>query len=319
MSWSSSNPSVVSVGPRGLVTARGNGTATIRATSGGVSTTVAITVEQASTTVNITPAAAKLIALGDTIQLNATIKDGKNQPIPGAIVRWSSSNPSVVSVGPRGLVTARGNGAVYIKATSGAESSTASITVVQLPTTIEISPVNLFPIVAGQTLQLSAAVRDANNYLITDAVINWVIGNPSVAAISPTGLVTARSNGRTTVRASSGGLFSQLVTITVPDTTGPSIVSGTVSDGNTRVNIGPINASGFRFDFDEPIIGSIKLTNEVGTDLNWIANVLGQTATLTVVPGQELVNSRTYKIEIDVKDGANNRKQQTITFVTIIK
>lgn len=317
MSWSSSNPSVASVSADGLITALGNGTAAIKATSGGASTTVAITVTQASAAVNITPASAKLIALGDTIQLSATVKDKRNQLITGAI-RWSSSNPLVVSVSPRGLVTARRNGRVNIIATSGAESSIAIITVVQLPTTIEIRPVSLLPIVAGQTLQLSAAVHDHNNNLIASAEINWASSNPSVADISPTGLVTARSNGRTTVIASSGGL-SQLVTITVPDTTGPSVVSGTVSHGAKRVNIGPINAGGFRFDFDEPIIGSIKLTDEAGRDLNWIANVLGQTATLTVVPGKELVESTTYKIEIDVKDGADNKTKQTIIFVTDLK
>ena len=42
----------------------------------------------------------------------------------------------------------------------------------------------------------------------------------------------------------------------------------------------------------------------------------GQTATLTLIAGQELVNETTYKIEIDVKDGVGNQLQGTITFVT---
>ena len=89
-----------------------------------------------------------------------------------------------------------------------------------------------------------------------------------------------------------------------------------MSHGDIKVEIGPINAVGFRFDFDEPIVGSIQLTDEAGESLNWIANVLGQTATLTVVPGKELVSEKTYKIEIDVNDGANNKTKQTILFVT---
>ena len=315
VSWSSSNPSVASVSTDGLVTALGNGTATIRATSGGASNSVVITVAQRSAAINITPASATLTALGDTIQLSATVKDGKNQPISNAIVSWSSSNSVVVSVSPRGLVTARGNGEVTITATSGAKSLTAVITVEQLTTTIEITPAVPPPIVVGQTLQLSATSADPNNNLIAGAGVNWATSNPSVADINPTGLVIARSNGRTTIIASSGGL-SHTVTITVPDTTGPSVVSGTVSHGDIKIDIGPINAGGFRFDFDEPIIGSIKLTDEAGVNLNWIANVLGQTATLTVVPGKELVDGKTYKIEIDVKDGADNKTKQTITFVT---
>ena len=96
----------------------------------------------------------------------------------------------------------------------------------------------------------------------------------------------------------------------------PVITNGTVADGDADVDPAPINAGGFRFDFDERITGTIKLTDEAGADLNWIANVVGQTATLTAVAGQELVQGTTYRIEIDVKDGAGNRVQGTITFVT---
>ena len=96
----------------------------------------------------------------------------------------------------------------------------------------------------------------------------------------------------------------------------PVITAGTVADGNTDVDSALINAGGFRFDFTEPITGTIKLTDEAGVDLNWIGNVSGQTATLTPVAGQELVNETTYKIEIDIQDGTGNRNSMTITFVT---
>ena len=317
VSWSSSNPSVVTVSASGLTIAHNNGTATLTATSGGASAAAAITVAQASAAIDIIPVSATLTAIGDTIQLSATVKDGKNQPVPGATVSWSSSNPSVVTVSPRGLVTARGNGTATIRVTSGAKSLTAVITVAQLTTTIEITPAVAPLIVVGQTLHLGATVRDPNNNLITDAGVSWASSNSSVATISPTGLVTAQGNGRTTIIASAGGL-SHTVTITVPDTTGPSVITGTVSDGDVKVDVNQINAVGFRFDFDEPIIGSVKLMDETGENLNWIANVLGQTATLTVVPGKELVGSRTYKIEVDVKDGAGNTTKQTITFVSNI-
>ena len=95
----------------------------------------------------------------------------------------------------------------------------------------------------------------------------------------------------------------------------PEIASGTVSDGDVDVDPAVMNA-GIRFDFDEPITGTIKLTDEAGADLNWIANVAGQTATLNAVAGQELVNETTYKIEIDVQDGGGNPLRVTITFVT---
>ena len=94
------------------------------------------------------------------------------------------------------------------------------------------------------------------------------------------------------------------------------ITSGTVSDGAADVDPALINAGGFRFDFDERVTGTIKLTDEAGADLDWIGNVDGQTAILTVIVGQELINETTYKVEIDVQDGSGNQTQRTITFVT---
>ena len=96
----------------------------------------------------------------------------------------------------------------------------------------------------------------------------------------------------------------------------PAITSGTVADRAADVDPAPINAGGFRFDFDEDVTGTIKLTDEAGANLNWIATVVGQTATLTPIAGQELVNGKTYRIEIDLVDGGGNALQTTITFVT---
>ena len=93
------------------------------------------------------------------------------------------------------------------------------------------------------------------------------------------------------------------------------ITSGTVSDGAADVDPALIN-TGIRIDFNEDVTGIIKLTDEAGADLNWIGAVVGHTATLIPVAGQEAINETTYKIEIDVQDGAGNQTQVTITFVT---
>ena len=95
----------------------------------------------------------------------------------------------------------------------------------------------------------------------------------------------------------------------------PEITSATVTWGEVDVDPAVINV-GIRIDFNEDVTGTIKLTDEAGVDLNWIGTVKGQTAWLTAVAGQEAVNETTYKIEIDVQDGAGNPLQVTITFVT---
>jgi len=47
--------------------------------------------------------------------------------------------------------------------------------------------------------------------------------------------------------------------------------------------------------------------------------VENQTATLTPIAGQKLLNGTTYKIEIDVRDRGGWRTQATFSFVTKIK
>ena len=96
----------------------------------------------------------------------------------------------------------------------------------------------------------------------------------------------------------------------------PKITSGTVIDAEVDVDPAPINAGGFWFDFDEPITGTVKLTDEAGNDLNWIGIVHDKTATLFPLAGQELVNKTTYKIDIDVQDSDGKPLQKTIVFVT---
>ena len=161
------------------------------------------------------------------------------------------------------------------------------------------------------TFEEAAVAVTVNGVAATGAGLNWTAS-----------LTLQEGDGQTlevrwTNRDGSSGV--QAVgpyTVRVPDTTPPRITGGTVADGTVDVDPAPINAGGFRFDFDGPVTGTVKLTDEAGADLHWQSSVAGQTATLTAVAGQELVNGTTYKIEIDVQDGVGNRTTATITFVT---
>ena len=82
--WASSDEAVAAVSAEGLVTAAGNGSARITASSGEVSAAVEITVSQAAGSITLTPDEANLTALGATVQLSATVLDGSDQPIAGA-------------------------------------------------------------------------------------------------------------------------------------------------------------------------------------------------------------------------------------------
>ena len=161
------------------------------------------------------------------------------------------------------------------------------------------------------TFDQGVTAATVNGAAATGSGLNWT-ASPALTQGPGQSLNVGWTNRSGTTGSQAVGPY----TVSDPDTDAPVITSGTVDDGAADVDPAPINAGGFRFDFDEPVNGSVKLTDEAGADLNWIANVAGQTATLTAVAGQELANETTYKIEIDVADGSNNALQSTITFVT---
>ena len=74
VTWSSSAAAVATVSVTGLVTAIGNGTATITGTAGQASGTAAVTVAQVAAGITVTPAADTLV-VGDTLRLTAEAAD----------------------------------------------------------------------------------------------------------------------------------------------------------------------------------------------------------------------------------------------------
>jgi alpha-tubulin suppressor-like RCC1 family protein len=137
--WSSNAPAVARVAsvPMGamLATVIGvtAGSATINATSAGVSRTTSVTVgpRRAITSVSVSPAARTLI-VGETKQLTATPTDANGAAIGNRPITWASDNSAVATVGANGQVAAVGVGTARVTATSEGVSGTTSITVTTL-------------------------------------------------------------------------------------------------------------------------------------------------------------------------------------------
>ena len=127
--WSSRASDVATVDGSGLVTAVGNGTATITASAGSASGMAAVTVAQAVTAVTITPVADTL-TVGDTLRLEAEAFDANEHVIAGAEFSWESSDTSVVVVDASGLVQALAEGRATVTATSSEAVGRAELMVV---------------------------------------------------------------------------------------------------------------------------------------------------------------------------------------------
>lgn len=85
--------------------------------------------EDTVASVSVSPDSASLSRIGDVLRLGARARSPAGDPVRGVDYRWSSSDPSVVTVGTDGTVTARGTGTARIVAAAGGEADTASVTV----------------------------------------------------------------------------------------------------------------------------------------------------------------------------------------------
>lgn len=120
LSWASANPAVATVSG-GIVTAVGNGTAAISATSGAAVGTVQVTVQQTVTQVTVTFASDTIRALADTMRATATPRDARGNAVSGRTVTWTSITPAVATVNATtGVVTSVAEGASTIRAADGA-------------------------------------------------------------------------------------------------------------------------------------------------------------------------------------------------------
>lgn len=216
--WSSSNPLVAAVSANGLVTAVSNGTARITAISGSVSAIATITVMQTVGSITLVPSVVTLTAIGETEQLSASVYDAGGQPFDDAEVSWFSSNQAIVSVDAHGLLTAVSNGTVLIEARSNGQSASTAVTVMQSVSRIEIVPPSVILSSVGETLQLTARVRDGNGHPISEAAVNWSSNDTGVATVSGDGLVTAVMNGTADITAESGTVSTRIeVVVDIPD------------------------------------------------------------------------------------------------------
>ena len=204
VTWASSSAAVATVSAAGLVTAAGNGTATITAAAGGVSGTATVTVAQTVSAVAIAPVADSLVA-GDTLRLAAEATDANGHAVAGVEFAWASEDTMVAVVDATGLVTGVGAGEVEITATASGLAARATLVVAApAPTTVAVTPDTVRLAALGDTVRLAAEVRDQLGRVMERESAAWASGDTLVATVDSTGLVTAAANGAATITAMAG-------------------------------------------------------------------------------------------------------------------
>lgn len=200
-----------------------------------------------ATTINVSPATGAFVALGETLQLSASVLDQDGQPLADAPVTWGSSDNAVATVNASGLVTAAGNGSARVTASSGSASGSATVTVAQEIVGMGVTPAAQTLVSFGETLQLSARPLDANDNLV-EIGVGWSSMDQAVATVDSNGLVTAIANGSADITATAGQ-FSATAAITVDQQAARVDVSPSADTlfavGDTlRITAEPLDANG---------------------------------------------------------------------------
>jgi serine/threonine-protein kinase len=159
--------------------------------------------------IEIRPPRPAAIAPGETVALEAIVRDAGGAAIADRPVTWATSSARVATIdASRGVVRGVGAGATRITASVGSLTSAVMLSVVPptadpaVVTSIEIG--DFRPLTVGESVRLSAVVRNAAGP-VANALIDWASSNPSIASLSQDGMLTARAVGSTMVHASSGG------------------------------------------------------------------------------------------------------------------
>lgn len=207
VTWSSPSPGVATITQAGMATAMAAGTASITATTGGITGSTTLTVlPPVLVAIAVTPGSPSIIA-GTTQQFTATgtYSNGITQNLNGAVV-WSSLVPGVATVTSAGTATGVAAGTAGITATTGGITGSTMLTVTAaVLTSIAVAPGNA-SISAGSTQQFTATGSyDNGTTQDLTSTVTWSSSVPGVAAIgNASGLATAAALGVTTITASSG-------------------------------------------------------------------------------------------------------------------
>ncbi|PYP01108.1 MAG: hypothetical protein DMD57_15010 [Gemmatimonadetes bacterium] len=221
VTWASSDIDVASVSTSGRVTAGAAGSATVTATSEGKAGSATVTVTLVPVAAVVVSPATAALPVGGTVQLTVTLSDANDNTLTGRPVAWSTSAPTVATVSRSGLVTGKAAGSATITATSEGKTGSAAVTVTLVPVaSVVVSPATL-TLPVGSAAQLIVTLKDASGRTLTGRPVAWTSSAPTVATVSPSGLVTANVVGAATLTATSEGRSgTSALTVLAPSSSG---------------------------------------------------------------------------------------------------
>jgi hypothetical protein len=189
----------------------------------------AVTLADGSTQINV----------GESVTLRASSTVRRSR-----MIRWSSSNSSIVSVSSSGTITGRAAGAATVTA-RGSNGSWSQFRISVVSTTTRTAPVVAVVDIAvpsptmtvAGTMTLTATAWDSAGVAITGRTVAWSALGTAVT-VSSTGVVTAVAAGSGDVRATVDGVTAaRTITVAAPTVASLTIspkTGATLAPGATR-------------------------------------------------------------------------------------
>lgn len=195
-SWTSTDPSVVSVDATGKITAHKPGKAQVTVSvPEGLSTSCVVTVEVPASSISLNETTVTLMP-SEKFQLVANI-------VPADAVHsaflWNSSDPSVVSVDATGKITAIKPGKALITVSVAEGPSKACMVIVEIPATGVSLSENAVTLNPAGSCQLLAKILPAG---AVHGEFSWTSSDSSVATVDASGKVTGVKPGKAVVTVS---------------------------------------------------------------------------------------------------------------------
>lgn len=331
--WSTSDEDVASVNQNGVVTAAGDGYATVTATtsSGGLTAKCAVHVDVPESAVSVTGVSLDwteltLTSLGQQAQLCARVMP---EGATNRAVRWNSSNRAVATVSDAGLVAPVANGTTLVTATTvdGGYVATCAVKVdIPVPKTpIDEATVKVVATTyTGYALEPSVTVNMGGVVLVrgTDYTLSFaknVNAGTAIATVTGMGNYTgSKSTSFTIAKASSSiSLTAQTKTYT----------------GQSLAYTGKVKRSGsaskvtYRYYIDADCTKEVKAANvkKAGTyyvcaTLATDANYKAATSAATKFTIKKATNPLGIKVSKKTTNYAKTKKStQTVTPITVSK
>ncbi|MDR3672032.1 MAG: Ig-like domain-containing protein [Holophaga sp.] len=287
-SWTTDNGAAATISSiPGLVNGVAAGSATIKATYGGLSGTASLAVTTATlVSVGVTPAQPS-IGQATTQQFTATgvFSNATTQDLTSSASWTTDTSAAAISSTP-GLVTGVAAGSATIKATYDGLSGSAFLTVTAAKLmSIDVTPAQ--PSIAKTTTQPFYATGILSDYTTQDLTtsVRWTSSDTTIATISnPSGsiwLATGAGVGTAAIKATYGGLSGSTDLTVTPAT----LVSIAVTPANSTIS--RVDGSSIQFratgtfadQTTQDITDSVTWSSDF-TGINWIPGAHGE-ATLS--------------------------------------